>query len=129
MHAPHRVLVERPATAADAALAVDPTPEATLAAEAYRFEAEQLVAGLAASGKQLAADAAQQAVAVDAIVAAAKAVAAEAVADTAAPLAALAPSCAARCPPTPPPPRWPLRCPRRPSSSSCTTRTWRQCWR
>ena len=83
-----RLLLERPAAAA--ALAVDPTPEASLVAQAFRPHAEQLVAGLAAAGLRLTPDAAQQAAAVDSIVAAAKALAAEVVSDSRGTMAALA---------------------------------------
>lgn len=83
--------MERPSGGrADAGLAVDPTPEATLVAEAFRPQAEQLLAELAAAGLRLTANAAQQQAALAAIQAAVKAVAAEAVSDTRRQMAALA---------------------------------------
>lgn len=86
-----RLLMERPAGGlGEAALAVDPTPEATMVAESFRHQAEQLLEGLAAAGLQLTADAAQQQAAVAAIQAAVKSAAAEAVADTRAQMASLA---------------------------------------
>lgn len=86
-----RLLVERPAgSLADAALVVDPTPEATLVAEAFQLQAEQLVAALAAAGLRLTPDVAQRHAALDAIAAAVKAAAAEVVADTRQQMAALA---------------------------------------
>ncbi|KAI7836561.1 hypothetical protein COHA_009578 [Chlorella ohadii] len=89
--ASRRLLMERPSgSRADAGLAVDPTPEATLVAEAFRPQAEQLLAELAAAGLRLTANAAQQQAALAAIQAAVKAVAAEAVSDTRRQMAALA---------------------------------------
>lgn len=86
-----RLLVERPSgSLSDAALVVDPTPEATLVVEAFQPQAEQLVAALAAAGLRLTPDVAQQHAALDAITAAVKAAAAEVVADTRQQMAALA---------------------------------------
>lgn len=92
LHPPgRRLLLERTAGGSSgAALAVDPTPEATLVADAFHPHAEQLVAGLAAAGLRLTPDAAQRQAAVASIVAAAKALAAEAVSDTRSEMAALA---------------------------------------
>ena len=93
--APHlgrRLLVDHRAGggAADASLAIDPTPEASIAALAFRFSSEALLDGLAdAQGLTLVPDYEARALALDALAAQAKALAAAAIATARAQLAQL----------------------------------------